>query len=76
MLILFKIVVILLLVGVGLFLVNIFVDEIFGVVGFIFLDLWIYLYLFIDWVVFNMVFGVFIVVLVWLLIYLFWLLGG
>lgn len=73
---LFKIAVISLLVGAGLSLVNISADEILGAVGLTPLDLWIYLHLFIDWALPNMVLGAFIVVPVWLLIYLFRPPGG
>lgn len=68
---LFKIAVISLLVGAGLSFVNISAEDILGSVGLSPMELWIYLHLFIDWAIPNMILGAFIVVPVWLVIYLF-----
>ncbi|POF34596.1 hypothetical protein CLV41_1011052 [Roseibium marinum] len=66
-----KIAVISLLVGAGLSLIDISAEDILGFVGLSPMALWIYLNLFIDWAIPNMILGAFIVVPVWLLIYLF-----
>jgi hypothetical protein len=68
---LFKIAVISLLVGAGLSFVNISAEDILGSVGLSPMELWVYLHLFIDWAIPNIVLGAFIVVPVWLVIYLF-----
>jgi len=68
---LFKIAVISLLVGAGLSFVNVSAEDILGAAGLSPMQLWIYLHLFVDWAIPNMVLGAFIVVPVWLVIYLF-----
>lgn len=68
---LFKIAVISLLVGAGLSFLNISAEDILGSVGLSPMTLWVYLNLFIDWAIPNMILGAFIVVPVWLVIYLF-----
>ncbi|WP_299810748.1 DUF6460 domain-containing protein [uncultured Roseibium sp.] len=66
-----KIAVISLLVGAGLSLIDISAEDILGFVGLSPMALWVYLNLFIDWAIPNMIVGAFIVVPVWLIIYLF-----
>ncbi|KZM51654.1 DUF6460 domain-containing protein [Labrenzia sp. OB1] len=66
-----KIAVFSLLVGAGLSLIDISADDILGYVGLSPMALWVYLNLFIDWAIPNMILGAFIVVPVWLIIYLF-----
>lgn len=68
---LFKIAVISLLVGGTLSLVNISASDILSGAGLSPLQLWIYLHLFIDWAIPNLILGAFIVVPIWFLIYLF-----
>ncbi len=67
----FKIAVFSLLVGAGLSFINISAEDLLSSAGLSPMQLWIYLHLFIDWAVPNMVLGAFIVVPVWFVIYLF-----
>ena len=59
----------LLIVGAILTFFNISAETILNTVGLSPMQLWIYLQLFIDWAIPNIVLGAFIVVPVWLLIY-------
>ena len=54
----------------GLSFFNISAEDILASVGLSPLELWIYLHLFIDWAIPNMILGAFIVVPIWLVIYL------
>lgn len=58
-----------LIVGAILTFFNISAETILNTVGLSPMQLWIYLQLFIDWAIPNIVLGAFIVVPVWLLIY-------
>lgn len=66
----FKIALASLIVGAILTFFNISAEAILNTVGLSPMQLWIYLQLFIDWAVPNIVLGAFIVVPVWLLIYI------
>ncbi|WP_346900032.1 DUF6460 domain-containing protein [uncultured Roseibium sp.] len=59
-----------LIVGAVLTFLNINAETILSAVGLSPMQLWIYLQLFIDWAIPNIVLGAFIVVPVWLLIYI------
>ncbi|WP_417675687.1 DUF6460 domain-containing protein [Roseibium sp.] len=65
----FKIALASLIVGAILTFFNISAETILNTVGLSPMQLWIYLQLFIDWAIPNIVLGAFIVVPVWLLIY-------
>lgn len=59
-----------LLVGATLSFVNITAEQILGTVGLSPMQLWVYLHLFIDWAIPNIILGAFVVIPVWLVIYL------
>ncbi|MBD1546190.1 DUF6460 domain-containing protein [Roseibium aggregatum] len=65
----FKIALASLIVGAILTFFNISAETILNTVGLSPMQLWIYLQLFIDWAIPNILLGAFIVVPVWLLIY-------
>ncbi|MEP3048452.1 MAG: DUF6460 domain-containing protein [Roseibium sp.] len=67
---LLKIAVFSLLVGAGLSFVDITAEDVLASVGLSPMEIWVYLHLFIDWAIPNMILGAVIVVPVWLVIYL------